>query len=39
MDTAYGSRVIRRIVNWSNALSCEVQALIRRISFAGYGVL
>ncbi|GJS56826.1 hypothetical protein Tco_0651610 [Tanacetum coccineum] len=39
MDTAYGSRVIRRIGNWSNALSCEVQALIRRISFAGYGVL
>nr|GEW32072.1 uncharacterized mitochondrial protein AtMg00810-like [Tanacetum cinerariifolium] len=30
--------VIRRIENWSNALSCEVQALIRDISFAGYGV-
>ncbi|GKB28530.1 ribonuclease H-like domain-containing protein [Tanacetum coccineum] len=39
MDTAYGSRVIRRIGNWSNAFSCEVQALIRHISFAGYGVL
>ncbi|GJZ50642.1 retrovirus-related pol polyprotein from transposon TNT 1-94 [Tanacetum coccineum] len=39
MDTAYGSRVIRRTGNWSNALSYEVQALIRRISFAGYGVL
>ncbi|GJR20965.1 hypothetical protein Tco_0969492 [Tanacetum coccineum] len=30
---------IRRIRNWSNAFSCEVLALIRRISFAGYGVL
>ncbi|GJY75003.1 ribonuclease H-like domain-containing protein [Tanacetum coccineum] len=39
MDTAYGSRVIRRIGNWSNTFSCEVQALIRRISFVGYGVL
>ncbi|GJU18164.1 hypothetical protein Tco_1146130 [Tanacetum coccineum] len=39
MDMAYGSRVICRIENWSNALSYEVQALIRRISFAGYGVL
>nr|GEY96172.1 reverse transcriptase domain-containing protein [Tanacetum cinerariifolium] len=39
LDTAYESRVIRRIGNWSNVLSCEVQALIRRISFAGYGVL
>ncbi|GJT09600.1 hypothetical protein Tco_0856642 [Tanacetum coccineum] len=39
MDTAYGSRVIRRIGNWSNAFSYETQALIRRISFAGYGVL
>ncbi|GJW32992.1 heat shock 70 kDa protein 15-like protein [Tanacetum coccineum] len=38
LDTAYGSRVIRRIGNWSNALPCEVQALIRRISFAGYDV-
>ncbi|GKC16676.1 hypothetical protein Tco_1013458 [Tanacetum coccineum] len=28
LDMAYGSRVIRRIGNWSNALSCEVQALI-----------
>ncbi|GJV95733.1 RNA-directed DNA polymerase, eukaryota, reverse transcriptase zinc-binding domain protein [Tanacetum coccineum] len=39
MDTTYGSRVICRIKNWSNAFSCEVQALIRRISFAGYDVL
>ncbi|GJU92017.1 zf-CCHC domain-containing protein [Tanacetum coccineum] len=38
MDTTYGSKGIRRIGNWSNALSCEVQALIRFISFAGYGV-
>ncbi|GJY08851.1 hypothetical protein Tco_0377036 [Tanacetum coccineum] len=38
MDTAYGGRVIRRIGNWSNAFSCEVEALIRRIPFAGYGV-
>ncbi|GJW21103.1 hypothetical protein Tco_0031725 [Tanacetum coccineum] len=38
MDTAYGSSQIRRIGNWSNALSCEVLALIRRISFVGYGV-
>ncbi|GJS36911.1 putative reverse transcriptase domain-containing protein [Tanacetum coccineum] len=30
---------IRRIGNWSNAFSCEVLALIRRISFVGYGVL
>ncbi|GJS63924.1 hypothetical protein Tco_0678488 [Tanacetum coccineum] len=37
MDTAYGSSLIRRIRNWSNALSCEVLALIRRISFVGYG--
>ncbi|GJT36482.1 hypothetical protein Tco_0926901 [Tanacetum coccineum] len=36
MDTTYGSRVIRRIRNWSNVLSCEVQTLIHRISFAGY---
>ncbi|GKB41784.1 hypothetical protein Tco_0886726, partial [Tanacetum coccineum] len=28
---------IRRIGNWSNTFSCEVQALIRRISFVGYG--
>ncbi|GJS35943.1 hypothetical protein Tco_0534325 [Tanacetum coccineum] len=39
MDTAYGSRVICHIGNWSNALSCEVEVLIRRISFAGYGIL
>nr|GFA30484.1 hypothetical protein [Tanacetum cinerariifolium] len=37
-DTAYGSRVIRRIRNRSNALSCEVQVLIHRIFHAGYGV-
>ncbi|GJR17240.1 reverse transcriptase domain-containing protein [Tanacetum coccineum] len=30
---------IRRIGNWSNAFSCEVLALICRISFAGYGIL
>ncbi|GKB35360.1 hypothetical protein Tco_0880302 [Tanacetum coccineum] len=30
---------IRRIGNWSNAFSCEVLALIRRISFVGYSVL
>ncbi|GJW29629.1 hypothetical protein Tco_0046504 [Tanacetum coccineum] len=30
---------IRRIGNWSNAFSCEVQALICRISFVGYGKL
>ncbi|GKA62223.1 hypothetical protein Tco_0761742 [Tanacetum coccineum] len=24
LDMAYGSRVIRRIRNWSNALSCDV---------------
>ncbi|GJR51428.1 hypothetical protein Tco_1401949 [Tanacetum coccineum] len=29
---------IRCIGNWSNAFSCEVLALIRRISFVGYGV-
>ncbi|GJU09199.1 hypothetical protein Tco_1125629 [Tanacetum coccineum] len=39
MDTAYGSSQIRRIGNWSNAFSCEVQALIRRISLVGYDVL
>ncbi|GJU76538.1 retrovirus-related pol polyprotein from transposon TNT 1-94 [Tanacetum coccineum] len=38
LDTAYGSRVIRRIRNWSNALSYEVQALIRHIFLAGYGI-
>ncbi|GJV73415.1 hypothetical protein Tco_1493410 [Tanacetum coccineum] len=38
LDTAYGSRVIRRIGNWSNALSCEVQALIHHIFLAGYGL-
>ncbi|GJT67305.1 hypothetical protein Tco_1018785 [Tanacetum coccineum] len=30
---------IRCIWNWSNAFSCEVLALIRRISFVVYGVL
>ncbi|GJW03274.1 hypothetical protein Tco_1562130 [Tanacetum coccineum] len=30
---------IRRIGNWSNAFSCEVLMLIRRISLVGYGVL
>ncbi|GJY83349.1 hypothetical protein Tco_0496725 [Tanacetum coccineum] len=39
MDTAYGSSQIRRIGNWSNAFSCEVQPLIRRISLVGCGVL
>ncbi|GJX35965.1 putative reverse transcriptase domain-containing protein [Tanacetum coccineum] len=34
----YRSSQICRIGNWSNALSCEVLALIRRISFVGYGV-
>nr|GEU40732.1 retrovirus-related Pol polyprotein from transposon TNT 1-94 [Tanacetum cinerariifolium] len=38
-DVAMSENLIRRIENWSNALSCEVQALIRRISFAGYGIL
>ncbi|GJZ39723.1 hypothetical protein Tco_0586286 [Tanacetum coccineum] len=33
---AYGSSQIRHIGNWSSALSCEVLALIRRISFVGY---
>ncbi|GJY31725.1 putative ribonuclease H-like domain-containing protein [Tanacetum coccineum] len=37
-DTTYRSRVIRRIGNWSNVLSCKVQALIRRIFLAGYDV-
>ncbi|GJV57198.1 putative reverse transcriptase domain-containing protein [Tanacetum coccineum] len=36
MDMAYEGSQIRRIGNWSNALSCEVLALIRRISFVGY---
>nr|GEV39169.1 hypothetical protein [Tanacetum cinerariifolium] len=39
MDMAYGSKGIRRIGNWSNAFSCEVQALIRRIFIVGYDVL
>ncbi|GJV13605.1 hypothetical protein Tco_1355146 [Tanacetum coccineum] len=37
MDTTYGSKGIRRIGNWSNGLSCKVLALIRHISFVGYG--
>ncbi|GJU61696.1 hypothetical protein Tco_1243531 [Tanacetum coccineum] len=44
LDTAYrvgflGTEGIRRIGNWLNAFSCEVLALIRRISFVVYGVL
>ncbi|GJY03724.1 hypothetical protein Tco_0369664 [Tanacetum coccineum] len=39
MDTAYGRRWIRRIGNCEYAFSCEDLALIRRISFPGYGVL
>ncbi|GKA20763.1 hypothetical protein Tco_0700752 [Tanacetum coccineum] len=39
VDTVYGSSQIRRIGNWSNALSCEVLALIRRISFVGYSLM
>ncbi|GJU17860.1 putative reverse transcriptase domain-containing protein [Tanacetum coccineum] len=30
---------IRRIGNWSNAFSCDVLALIRRIFFVGYDIL
>nr|GEY24262.1 Gag-Pol polyprotein [Tanacetum cinerariifolium] len=33
------ARGIHRIGNWLNAFSCEEFALIRRISFLGYGVL
>nr|GEY04035.1 hypothetical protein [Tanacetum cinerariifolium] len=39
MDTVYGRRWIRRIGNCEYAFSCEGLALIRRISFSGYGVL
>nr|GEY08959.1 hypothetical protein [Tanacetum cinerariifolium] len=39
MDTAYDRRWIRRIGNCEYAFSCEDLALIRRISFPGYGVL
>ncbi|GJU02095.1 hypothetical protein Tco_1112433 [Tanacetum coccineum] len=39
MDTAYGRRWIRRIRNCEYAFSYEDLALIRRISFPGYGVL
>ncbi|GJU50334.1 hypothetical protein Tco_1219889 [Tanacetum coccineum] len=37
LDTAYGSRGIRRIGNWLNAFSCEELALIRHIFLDGYG--
>nr|GEX43863.1 reverse transcriptase domain-containing protein [Tanacetum cinerariifolium] len=37
LDTAYGSRVICRIGNWSNVFFGEAQVLIRRIFLAGYG--
>nr|GEZ31874.1 hypothetical protein [Tanacetum cinerariifolium] len=36
MDTSYGSKGIHRIKNCSNAFSCEVQAMIRRIFLVGY---
>ncbi|GJW71276.1 hypothetical protein Tco_0128193 [Tanacetum coccineum] len=39
LDMAYCRRVIHHIGNWLNAFSCEDLALIRRISFPGYGVL
>ncbi|GJS15013.1 putative reverse transcriptase domain-containing protein [Tanacetum coccineum] len=39
MDTTYGRRCIRRIGNCEYAFSCEDLALIRRISFPGYGEL
>ncbi|GJR69085.1 hypothetical protein Tco_0015150 [Tanacetum coccineum] len=39
MNTAYGRRWIRHIGNCEYAFSCEELALIRRISFLGYGVL
>ncbi|GKD98587.1 hypothetical protein Tco_1382484 [Tanacetum coccineum] len=39
MDTVYGRRWIRRIGNCEDAFSCEDLALIRRISFLGYGIL
>ncbi|GJS99174.1 hypothetical protein Tco_0820344 [Tanacetum coccineum] len=39
MDTAYGRRWIHRIGNCEYAFTCEDLALIRRISFPGYGVL
>ncbi|GJS76364.1 hypothetical protein Tco_0726245 [Tanacetum coccineum] len=38
-DIAYGSKGIRRIGNWSNVRSCEVQELICRIFLLGYGEL
>ncbi|GKB87537.1 hypothetical protein Tco_0959809 [Tanacetum coccineum] len=37
-DTAFVDRRIRRIGNYTYAFSCEVQALIRRIFFVGYGI-
>ncbi|GJS49505.1 hypothetical protein Tco_0599626 [Tanacetum coccineum] len=39
MDTAYGRRCICRIGKCEYAFSCDDLALIRRISFPGYGVL
>ncbi|GJR83645.1 probable magnesium transporter NIPA8 [Tanacetum coccineum] len=39
MDTAYVRRWIRRIGNCEHAFTCEDLALIRNISFPGYGVL
>nr|GEV44363.1 hypothetical protein [Tanacetum cinerariifolium] len=39
MEVEDGSKGIRRIGNWLNAFSCEVQALIRHIFLVGYGVL
>ncbi|GJZ36876.1 hypothetical protein Tco_0583067 [Tanacetum coccineum] len=38
LDTAYYSSWIRRIGNYLYAFSCEELALIRCISFSGYGV-
>nr|GEW46851.1 RNA-directed DNA polymerase, eukaryota, reverse transcriptase zinc-binding domain protein [Tanacetum cinerariifolium] len=37
MDTAYGERWIRRIGKCEYTFSCEDLALIRRISFSGFG--
>nr|GEW15469.1 zinc finger, FYVE/PHD-type [Tanacetum cinerariifolium] len=38
LDTAYGSKGILRIGNWSNVFSCKELALICRIRLTGYGV-
>nr|GEW65735.1 hypothetical protein [Tanacetum cinerariifolium] len=38
LNMAYVDRRIRRIGNYMYAFSCEVQALIGRIFFAGYGI-